>query len=116
MTVARESYKTILDSLRGSENGLGVELQKRELKRAIHSAARSVLPNATETKIIVTANARALRHFFRVRGSIPGDVEMREIAGAMFKLVQADAPSLFSDFTLTTLADETPVLNHEMKD
>jgi len=116
MTVARKSYKTILDSLGAVENAAGVELQKKELKRAIRSAARSVLPNATETKIIVTANARALRHFFKVRGSIPGDIEMREAAGAMFKLVQADAPSLFSDFTLTTLTDDTPVLNHRLKD
>jgi len=38
---------------------------------------------------------------------------MREVAG--FKLVQADAPSLFSDFTLTTLADETPVLTRQLE-
>jgi len=113
MTVAKESYKIILDSLGAAPNGSGVELRKKELNRAIRSAARSVLPNATETKIVVTANARALRHFFRVRGSIPGDVEMREVAGAMFKLVQADAPSLFSDFRLTTLGDKTPVLTQE---
>jgi thymidylate synthase (FAD) len=113
MTVAKESYKIILDSLGAAPNGSGVELRRKELNRAIRSAARSVLPNATETKIVVTANARALRHFFGVRGSIPGDVEMREVAGAMFKLVQADAPSLFSDFRLTTLADKTPVLIQE---
>lgn len=112
MAVSKESYKIILESL-GPQNGSGVELQKKELKRAIHSAARSVLPNATETKIIVTANARALRHFFKVRGSIPGDLEMREVVGAMFRLVQPDAPSLFSDFTFTTLADKTPVLTQE---
>jgi thymidylate synthase (FAD) len=113
MSVAKESYKTILDSLGNAPNGSGVELEKKERERAIRSAARSVLPNATETKIILTANARALRHFFEVRGSIPGDVEMREVAGAMFKLVYADAPSLFPDFALTTLADETPVLTRQ---
>jgi len=110
MSIAKESYKTILDSLGDAPNQSGVELEKKERKRAIRSAARSVLPNATETKIILTANARSLRHFFEVRGSIPGDVEMREVAGAMFKLVHSDAPSLFSDFALTTLADETPLL------
>jgi thymidylate synthase (FAD) len=114
MSVARESYRTILESLEAAPNGSGVELQKKELRRAVRSAARSVLPNATETKVIVTANARALRHFFRVRGSIPGDVEMREVAGAIFKLVQADAPSLFSDFTLKTLSDMTPELVHKV--
>jgi thymidylate synthase (FAD) len=114
MTVAKESYKAILESLGATPNGMGLELRKRELNRAIRSAARSVLPNATETKIVVTANARALRHFFKVRGSIPGDVEMREVAAAIFKLVQVDAPSLFSDFRLTTLSDHTPVLTHEL--
>jgi thymidylate synthase (FAD) len=107
---SKDAYKIILEALDSSENGSRVELQKKELKRAIRSAARSVLPNATETKIIVTANARALRHFFKVRGSIPGDVEMREVASAMFDLVRKDAPALFSDFTLNELADKTPVL------
>ncbi len=114
MTVARESYKIILDSLGAAPNGAGVELRKKELNRAIRSAARSVLPNATETKVVVTANARALRHFFTVRGSIPGDVEMREVVAGVFKLVRADAPSLFTDFTLTTFADNSPVLTRQL--
>jgi thymidylate synthase (FAD) len=113
MSASRESYKTILDSLSDLQNGAGLGFEKKELRRAIHSAARSVLPNATETKIIVTANARALRHFFKVRGSIPGDMEMREVAGSLFNLVHADAPSLFSDFTLAMLSDETPMLTQQ---
>jgi thymidylate synthase (FAD) len=106
--VARESYKIILDSLSGLEGKS--ELTRKEFKRAIRSAARSVLPNATETKIVVTANARALRHFFRVRGSIPGDLEMREVAVAVYELVQADAPSLFDDFAMCCLSDGSPAL------
>jgi len=102
----------ILNSLSELEGAQGLELSKKEFKRAIRSAARSVLPNATETKIVVTANARALRHFFKIRGSIPGDIEMREAVAALFKLVQAEAPSLFADFTLEELADGSPVLTH----
>jgi thymidylate synthase (FAD) len=111
METAQESYRVILDSLSEPRSTRDLELDEREFRRAIRSAARSVLPNATETKIVVTANARALRHFFKVRGSIPGDVEMREVAAAVFTLVQAEAPSLFSDFALTRLADNTPVLS-----
>jgi thymidylate synthase (FAD) len=110
MAVSRESYKEILDSLNELNGSPGLDLQQKEFKRAIRSAARSVLPNATETKIVVTANARALRHFFGVRGSIPGDVEMREVAAALFKLVRDEAPSLFADFTLGMLPDGSPVL------
>ena len=116
MAVSRESYKVILDSLNELNGSPGLDLQQKEFKRAIRSAARSVLPNATETKIVVTANARALRHFFGVRGSIPGDVEMREVAAALFKLVKDEAPSLFADFTLGTLPDGSPVLTRHVPD
>lgn len=112
VAVSQESYKVILDSLAELEGKPGLELSKKEFKRAIRSAARSVLPNATETKIVITANARALRHFFKVRGSIPGDIEMREVAAALFKAVRTDAPSLFDDFKLESLPDGSPVLSH----
>jgi thymidylate synthase (FAD) len=110
--VSQESYRVILDSLSKLEGKPGLELSQKEFKRAIRSAARSVLPNATETKIVVTANARALRHFFKVRGSIPGDIEMRCIAAALFNLVRVEAPSLFADFKLDELSDGSPTLVH----
>lgn len=112
VAVSRESYRVILDSLSQAESNSGPKLSKKEFNRAIRSAARSVLPNATETKVVVTANARALRHFFKIRGSIPGDIEMREVAAALFKLVRTDAPSLFDDFILEDFPDGSPVLTY----
>lgn len=111
--VSLESYRKILDSLKKLNGSAGLDLQRKEFQRAIRSAARSVLPNATETKIVVTANARAMRHFFKVRGAIPGDVEMREVAAELFRAVQNDAPSLFADFTLKSLSDGTPILTQQ---
>src|SRR5262249_22993495 len=90
------------------------EFSKKEFKRAIRSAPRNVLPNATETKVVATANARALRHFFRLRGSIPGDIEMREVAAEAFKLVRNEAPSLFDDFGLQQLSDGSPILKQSV--
>jgi thymidylate synthase (FAD) len=113
IAASREAYKVILDSLNELNGSPGLDLQQKEFKRAIRSAARSVLPNATETTIAVSANARALRHFFEVRGSIPGDVEMREVAGALFRLVQDEAPALFADFTLANLHDGTATLTRQ---
>jgi len=110
VAISQEAYKTILDSLKELNGAPGLDLQQKEFKRAIRSAARSVLPNATETKIVVTANARALRYFFKVRGSIPGDLEMREVGASLFNVVRAEAPSLFADFRLETLSDGSPVL------
>lgn len=113
MAVSLESYNVILDSLNELNGSPGLDLREKEFKRAIRSAARSVLPNATETKIVMTANARALRHFFALRGSIPGDVEMREFAASIFTSVNAEAPALFPDFKLEELADGTPILKQE---
>jgi thymidylate synthase (FAD) len=84
----------------------------KERSRSIRSVARSVLPNATETKIVVTANARALRHFLKVRGSIEGDSEMRIFSAELLKMLRAEAPSLFGDFSIQTLRDGTPTILH----
>ncbi|MCI0347821.1 MAG: FAD-dependent thymidylate synthase [Acidobacteriales bacterium] len=112
--VSRESYKVILESLSELDSAPALPSQKREFKRAIRSAARAVLPNATETKIVITANARALRHFFKVRGAIPGDVEMREVVAEIFKLIKPEAPSLFADFSLESLSDGSLTLTHKI--
>src|SRR5712692_4565505 len=114
MEITQESYRVILDSMRELNDRPGLDLQKKEFQRAIRSAARSVLPNATETKLMVTANARALRYFFKLRGGIPGDVEMRKVATELLKIVRLQAPSLFSDFKIEELSDGTPIVKHEL--
>ena len=67
----------------------------------------SVLPNATETKIFVTANARALRHFIELRGSRHAETEIRKLAIAVLRLMQKEAPHLFADYELVPLPDGT---------
>ncbi|UFS72448.1 FAD-dependent thymidylate synthase [Geomonas sp. RF6] len=59
--------------------------------------ARYLLPNATETKIIVTMNARELRHFFAIRCCERAQWEIREMALEMLKVVQPVAPTVFKD-------------------
>lgn len=80
---------------------------KKERLREIRSASRSILPNATETKIVVTANARALRHFFKMRGALDGDWEMRAVSCELYKQVIKDAPAVFQDFKLEELANKS---------
>ncbi|MEH1869093.1 MAG: FAD-dependent thymidylate synthase [Nostoc sp.] len=106
----KESYNEILKSLEEFETKVGIGMQKRESRRAIHSIARSILPNATETKIFVTANARALRHFLKIRGSIPGDQEMRQVSAELLKYLKVEAPSIFCDFDTNLLPDGSPVI------
>ncbi|NVN99701.1 MAG: FAD-dependent thymidylate synthase [Geobacteraceae bacterium] len=58
--------------------------------------ARFVLPNASETKIIVTMNARELLHFFELRCCERAQWEIRTLAIEMLRLVKPAAPVVFS--------------------
>jgi thymidylate synthase (FAD) len=80
----------------------------RTLRRKLaRQAARSVLPNATETKIFVTANARALRHFIEMRGSRHAETEIRKVSVQVLRIMKEEAPNLFSDYELVPLPDGT---------
>lgn len=59
--------------------------------------ARYILPNACTTNIVVTMNARELRHFFRLRCCTRAQWEIRELANEMLRLVKEVAPMLFND-------------------
>lgn len=112
VTTAKQAYTEILDSLRSLEDQTTDDLCVREIRRAIRSTARGVLPNAIETKIWTTVNARALRHFFQVRGAIAGDLEMRRVAAELLRIVKRRAPSLFFDFDLDMMSDGSPIVIH----
>ena len=64
-------------------------------KETIQEDARFVLPNAAETRIVVTMNARELRHFFQVRCCRRAQWEINVLAWRMFFLAQDVAPMLF---------------------
>jgi thymidylate synthase (FAD) len=66
-----------------------------------------VLPNATETKIFVTANARAIRHFIELRGDEHADVEIRKLAVQMLRIMRTEAPALFGDYEIVMHPDGT---------
>jgi len=84
-------------------------------RKTARQAARSVLPNATETKITVTANARALRHFLEQRGSQYAEPEIRKLTNVMLDVLQADSPNLFGDYKKVPLPDGTFELVTEYK-
>jgi thymidylate synthase (FAD) len=80
----------------------------RTLRRKMaRQASRSVLPNATETKIFVTGNARAFRHFIEMRASRHAEVEIRKLAVKVLQILQQEAPHIFSDYQLVPLPDGT---------
>ena len=108
MTSAMTAYLALAESL-------AADLPQREgenattRRKSVRQAARSVLPNATETKIVVTANIRALRHFVEMRASEYADAEIRRLALTVLRIMQIEAPLMFGDFVVKTLPDSTAV-------
>jgi thymidylate synthase (FAD) len=78
-------------------------------RKQARQAARAVLPNATETRIVVTGNYRAWRHFVAMRASEHADVEIRQLAVACLRELQRIAGNAFADFTVSALPDGTEV-------
>lgn len=101
---ASQSYGMLVKALESAIPRDGFEFAT-DHRKAIRQAARAVLPNATETKIFVTANVRAWRHFIEMRGSAFADVEIRGLAIMVLEALQVEAPLLFGDFTIDALPD-----------
>ncbi len=85
MTDAQARYTAILKRLEA--RGITGESANQD--------ARYILPNAAETKIVVTMNARELLHFFRVRCCNRAQWEIRAMAEKMLGLVKDVAPTIF---------------------
>ncbi|GAS91153.1 FAD-dependent thymidylate synthase [Mycolicibacterium brisbanense] len=107
---SRVAYTELLNRLEakfmGDQPGGGSAVLRRKQAR---QAARAVLPNATETRIVVTGNYRAWRHFIAMRASEHADVEIRRLAIACLRELVDVAPAVFADFEISMLADGTEV-------
>lgn len=87
---AKEKFENLMCTIRQAYNELAsMDIPKED--------ARYVLPNATETKIIVTMNARSLFNFFSLRCCTHAQWEIRQLANLMLAEVQKVAPILFKN-------------------
>jgi thymidylate synthase (FAD) len=103
---SQEAYVRLVEGL---ERVFASEPDTTLRRKLARQAARSVLPNATETKIFVTANTRALRHFIELRANEHADVEIRAVAIRMLELAAKAAPNLLGDYDIRELPDGTRV-------
>ncbi len=103
---ALEAYTTLLEGL--EKRFADVENATLRRKQA-RQAARAILPNATETRIVVTGNYRAWRHFVAMRASEHADVEIRALTVACLRELVDVAPNVFADFTISVLPDGTEI-------
>jgi thymidylate synthase (FAD) len=78
-------------------------------RKQARQAARAILPNATETRIVVTGNYRAWRHFIGMRATEHADVEIRALAIECLRQLQREVPNVFRDFEIGELDDGTEI-------
>jgi thymidylate synthase (FAD) len=83
------------DARRAYDQLVELGLAEGRTRESVQEDARFVLPNAAETKIVVTMNARELRHFFHVRCCNRAQWEIRDLAWKMRGMVKELAPNLF---------------------
>ncbi|MDH2455141.1 FAD-dependent thymidylate synthase [Corynebacterium bovis] len=108
--VAGEAYAELLEGLddapsadgaAGSRTGGNSVLRDKQARQA----ARAVLPNATETRFVMTGNLRSWRHFIAMRAVEHADPEIRAVAVRCLRLLTEMSPEVFGDFSVTTLRD-----------
>jgi thymidylate synthase (FAD) len=75
--------------------------------------ARFVLPNATATEIVMTANFREWRHVFALRGHPTAQWEIRRLAIAILKILKEEAPATFADFEINEAKETINVVNEK---
>ena len=106
---AEASVRAYNELLEGLEQKFADEPNATLRRKQARQAARAVLPNAAETRIVVTGNYRAWRHFIALRATEAADVEIREVAIECLRQLQRVAPNIFADFTISTLPDGSEV-------
>lgn len=99
---AQRSYVRLVEQLMERYGWVGDKFHRRKMSR---EAARGVLPNSTETKIVVTGNARAWRTMLELRSSEGAELEIRRCAVAILQLLSRETPAFFSDFEIYQAED-----------
>lgn len=94
MENTHQQYIVLTKMLKARYMEAGMESKPAE-KKALEDA-RMVLPNACETKMVVTMNARSLMNFFQHRMCNRAQWEIRNVANQMLDLVLEVAPNIFS--------------------
>ncbi|HKO16955.1 MAG TPA: FAD-dependent thymidylate synthase [Gemmatimonadaceae bacterium] len=97
MEASQAAYVALVEQLMQRYGWVADRVHRRKMAR---EAARSVLPNATETKVVVTANARAWRTMLELRTGEGAELEIRRCALAILRVLQREAAGFFSDFEI----------------
>ena len=99
---AQSAYVAAVELLMERYAWVDDRVHRRKMAR---EAARSVLPNATEVKIVASANVRAWRTMLELRLGEGAELEIRRMAVAVLRNLQSEAPALFGDFEIYPAVD-----------
>jgi thymidylate synthase (FAD) len=100
---AQRCYIELVEKLMERHAWVADKVHRRKMAR---EAARAVLPNSTETKIVVTANVRAWRSTLELRASEGAELEVRRLAIEVLRTLQQEGPAFFSDFEIYVAEDK----------
>ena len=104
----RKAYVELAEATTAYVQQKHPEMAPRDRRKWARQAARSVLPNACETKIFVTGNSRAWRHFLELRGSPHADTEIRLLAVEVARRLKQESPNIFHDVEIVDEPDGMP--------
>lgn len=102
VTAAQQSYVGAVERLMERYAWVEDRVHRRKMAR---EAARSVLPNGTETKIVVSGNVRAWRTMLELRLGEGAEREIRRMAVRVLETLRGEAPRFFADFELYQAED-----------
>lgn len=110
----QEDYDRLTDILQAKHyktflaDGMDEKTAKKAAEKKAIEDARFVLPNACETKMVVTMNARSLLNFFHHRCCNRAQWEIRDVANQMLALVSRVAPDIFANAGPSCVAGPCP--------
>lgn len=109
---AQRVYRALVGALERQLRGrVSDRIARRRLAR---QAARAVLPNMTETMIVVSGNLRAWATFLKKRGAAEAEPEIRRLALLIQPLLQGVCPEVFSHFRVQDVEGVGPVLTSDV--
>lgn len=104
---AQTTYTALVDGLTKKIKERRPDLSPIEQRKLARQSARSLLPNATETRIFITMNARSIRNMLELRANRAADVEIRKVSNQIYDIMMKEAPALFQDYEKIDLNDGT---------
>lgn len=99
---ALATYLSLVEKLMGRFSWIDDKVRRRNLAR---DAARGVLPNSIEIKMVVTGSVDAFRALLLKYGNEGAELEIRQLAVMLLRVLQQEAPALFSDFEIFAAVD-----------